>query len=219
MEKRALLIDFDGTLVDSEVIHYESWQHVLSPFDIRYSEQDFCKEVAGVPTLKTAAILKLRHLLDVSETWLCEQKNQQFIVTASQIRPKLLAGVESFLIAARASFTLVLVTGSTRNEAIPVLEYYDLLSLFSAIICKDDVGNPKPNPEPYLKALDLLSLKPHQAFALEDSATGLQSAVAAGVKTIVIPHEYSKSQKLQAACFIANDITQAWGYILKNAKS
>ena len=74
MEKRALLIDFDGTLVDSEVIHYESWQHVLSPFDIRYSEQDFCKEFAGVPTLKTAAILKLRHQLDVSETWLCEQK-------------------------------------------------------------------------------------------------------------------------------------------------
>ena len=72
MEKRALLIDFDGTLVDSEVVHYDSWQHVLSPFDIHYTEQAFCIEFAGVPTLQAATVIKKRHNLDVSAQWLCE---------------------------------------------------------------------------------------------------------------------------------------------------
>jgi HAD superfamily hydrolase (TIGR01509 family) len=144
------------------------------------------------------------------------KKNQQFVLTSEQVKPRLLAGVKAFLNAAKQRFTLVLVTGSTRNEAIPVLVHYELLDLFSATICKDDVINPKPDPEPYLKALELLSIKPHQAFALEDSATGLQSATAAGVKTIVIPHEYSKSQDHSKACFIANDISAAWQYIQKN---
>ncbi|GMM86112.1 HAD family hydrolase [Pseudoalteromonas sp. MTN2-4] len=216
MEKRALLIDFDGTLVDSEVVHYDSWQHVLSPFDIHYTEQAFCLEFAGVPTLQAATVIKKRHNLDVSAQWLCEQKNQQFVLTSEQVKPRLLAGVKVFLNAAKQQFTLVLVTGSTRNEAIPVLAHYGLLDLFSATICKDDVINPKPDPEPYLKALKLLSIKPQEAFALEDSTTGLQSATAAGVQTVVIPHEYSKSQDHSKASYIANDIIEAWEYIQKN---
>ena len=216
MEKRALLIDFDGTLVDSEVVHYESWQHVLSPFDINYSEQAFCIEFAGVPTLQAATVIKARHNLDVSAQWLCEQKNQQFVLTSEQVKPRLLAGVKAFLNAAKQHFTLVLVTGSTRNEAIPVLTHYELLDLFSTTICKDDVINPKPDPEPYLKALEHLSIKPQEAFALEDSATGLQSASVAGVQTVVISHDNSKSQDHSQASHIANDIREAWEYIQKN---
>ena len=124
--------------------------------------------------------------------------------------------MKAFLNAAKQQFTLVLVTGSTRNEAIPVLAHYELLDLFNATICKDDVINPKPDPEPYLKALELLSIKPQEAIALEDSKTGLQSATAAGVQTVVIPHEYSKSQDHSKASYIANDIIEAWEYIQKN---
>lgn len=58
MRFQAVLFDFDGTLVDSEALHYQSWMKVLAPYQITYTEHDFCDEFSGVPTLKAAHILK-----------------------------------------------------------------------------------------------------------------------------------------------------------------
>ena len=63
MRFQAVLFDFDGTLVDSEALHYQSWMQVLAPLEISYSEQAFCHEFSGIPTLEAANILKQRHQL------------------------------------------------------------------------------------------------------------------------------------------------------------
>ena len=59
---------------------------------------------------------------------------------------------------------------------------------FEVVVTGDMVENGKPHPEPYLRAAHDLALAPEQCVAIEDSATGVRSAVAAGVPTLAVPH-------------------------------
>ena len=213
MDIQALLFDFDGTLVNSEALHYQSWLKVLAPFNIHYTEERFCDEFSGVPTLNTAAILKERHTLKGLPSDLASEKNRLFVATAALLKPTLMPYAEEILQKASGHFKLALVTGSTRAEALPVLEYYNLKHFFEVIVCKDDVGKPKPDPEPYLQALSRLRTLATQAVAIEDTQTGLSSANSAQLTTIVVPNEHSKQQAFGQATFIEHDLKKTWSRI------
>ncbi|CAH9059577.1 Phosphorylated carbohydrates phosphatase [Pseudoalteromonas holothuriae] len=213
MSLQAILFDFDGTLVDSEVLHYQSWMQVLAPWNIHYDELSFCDEFSGVPSLQAADILNQRHGLNRQPEALTEQKNRLFVDVAATLSPKLMPFAKEILAQASKQFTLALVTGSTRAEALPVLAHYQLDKLFQYIVCKDDVANAKPHPEPYSKALTHLSLTASQALAIEDTQTGLASATSAGLKTIVVPNHHSKQQDLSKATYQVQNLQAAWQQI------
>jgi HAD superfamily hydrolase (TIGR01509 family) len=80
-----------------------------------------------------------------------------------------------------------LVTMSMRRMALAVVEQIPFHA-FDVVVAGDDVVLGKPNPEPYLKAADLLGVDPKQCIALEDSKTGLASAEAAGTLAVGIPN-------------------------------
>ncbi|TMP38056.1 HAD family hydrolase [Pseudoalteromonas rubra] len=209
MNLKAILFDFDGTLADSEALHYHSWQRVLAPFDITYSELAFCDEFSGVPTLKTAQILRARHQLPHEAQALCEEKNRLFVDTSATIRPRLMPYAREILSYTAQHCKLALVTGSTRAEAIPVLEHYDLLHFFECIVTKDDVKHPKPHPEPYIQALVSLQVSPEQAIAIEDTTTGLTSGCTAGLQVLVIPNQHSAKQDFSRAAWQETSLQSA----------
>lgn len=213
MDIKALLFDFDGTLVNSEALHYRSWLKVLAPFGVSYSESAFCDEFSGVPTLHSAAVLKARHNIKQSAASLADSKNRYFVDTAATSIPSLMPFAQEVLLLASKEFQLALVTGSTRAEALPVLRHYDLLKYFAVVVCKDDITRPKPHPEPYTHALSLIEKSPLQAVAIEDTYTGLCSACAAGVQTILVPNAHSKDQDATGASAIAQDLKVAWQHI------
>ncbi|KZN59994.1 hypothetical protein N474_06255 [Pseudoalteromonas luteoviolacea CPMOR-2] len=217
MSIQALLFDFDGTLVDSETLHYLSWCEVLKPFQVFIDELTFCTEFSGVPTVKTGHILQQRYALSKAGSKLAQEKNLQFIETAKTHKPVLMPHARDVLSACAQKFKLALVTGSTIAEAMPVLSHYGLLELFDCVICKDDVEHPKPNPEPYQKAMQQLNVSAHQVIALEDSHTGLTSAVDAGIRTIVIPHQHSKDQDFLKATWICDSLESAYKDVITSS--
>ncbi|KID54666.1 haloacid dehalogenase [Pseudoalteromonas luteoviolacea] len=215
MGLQAILFDFDGTLVDSEALHYASWCKVLAPYDILISEAEFCDEFSGVPTVKTGHILQQRYNLPQSGTELAKLKNLQFVETAASQKPKLMPHAIDVLSLCSQHYKLALVTGSTRDEALPVLTYYGLLEFFECIVCKDDVTDPKPHPEPYCLAMAKLNISAQDAIAVEDSQTGLTSAVSAGVKTVVISHLHSAGQDFSKATWRCESLAAMWQDIVK----
>jgi HAD superfamily hydrolase (TIGR01509 family) len=219
MNIKALLFDFDGTLVNSEALHYMSWLKVLAPFGISYSEHAFCEEFSGVPTLHSAEVLKIRHNLTQSASSLADAKNRYFVDTAATTIPSLMPFAQEVLLLASREFQLALVTGSTRAEALPVLQHYDLLKYFIVVVCKDDIEHPKPHPEPYMRALSSIEITSKQAVAIEDTHTGLCSARAAGVHTILVPNTHSKDQQRTGAGFVAQDLKSAWLHITQLVQS
>ncbi len=83
---------------------------------------------------------------------------------------------------------VVMVTSAARALVEGFLRRHALIDLMGAVVTAEDVVRNKPDPEPYLKALDLAGLNPAQALAVEDSPNGARSAMAAELKTYLVIH-------------------------------
>ena len=79
-----------------------------------------------------------------------------------------------------------LTTMSHREEALHVLRAIGLEETLDLVLARDDVTKPKPDPEIYLKALEILDVAPNEAMVLEDSPMGVRAAVAAGANVIAL---------------------------------
>jgi beta-phosphoglucomutase-like phosphatase (HAD superfamily) len=75
-----------------------------------------------------------------------------------------------------------------------------LLDEFATIVTRDDVTHPKPHPEPYLTAARRLGLAPDVCLAVEDSHSGVRSAHAAGLQTVMIPDLVGPSDEIRGLC-------------------
>ena len=87
---------------------------------------------------------------------------------------------------------LAVVTTTWRENVTTVLKAAGLFPAFSLIVAKEDVKAVKPDPEAYLRALECLGVSGSVAVAIEDSPSGLTSAVGAGVRTVAIGHRREK---------------------------
>ncbi|MEL7087892.1 MAG: HAD-IA family hydrolase [Planctomycetota bacterium] len=79
---------------------------------------------------------------------------------------------------------MAVATGSTRTGVTRTLGAIDLADHFAVVVTADDVTHPKPHPETFLKAAELLGVPPEECLAFEDAAPGLASARAAGMDVI-----------------------------------
>ncbi len=211
-----LLFDFDGTLVDSEVIHFRCWQEVLTPFGVFFDEERFCQLYSGKPTLASAFDVVAKHNLDANPETLAQQKNALFAKVVKNELPPLMPYAKDVLYAAKAAgFTLALVTGSTRDEVTPILEGYGFTDLFETVVCKDDVTNPKPHPEPYLLALSRLGVDARHGVALEDTSTGSRSAKDARLCVYAIPNKYTQEQDFAHVDEKYDDLLQMYTHLTK----
>lgn len=195
-----VLFDFDGTLVDSESLHFQCWNNILAPYGIAYDEVEFCQRYSGRPTLASAKEVVTQHNLAISAEALAQQKNDQFAKVAATSLPRLMPYALEILQHCREDgFKIGLVTGSTRDEVMPILHGYELAEYFACVVTKDDVSEPKPAPQPYLLGLSLLGANAQQSLAIEDTHTGSMSAKSAGLRVAVVPNTHTLTQDFSHA--------------------
>lgn len=172
----ALLLDLDGTLVDSEGFHrqvFRNWfaargwpvsEDVLAGFTGRRADDVFAAEPgpwAGedVATMLTELLAEM----------------------AALPRPQLALGAEQLL--AGAGVPLALVTSANIEWARTCLG--ELLDRFDVVVTRDEVANGKPHPEPYLLACRTLGVAASACVAVEDAPAGVASALDAGIGLVV----------------------------------
>lgn len=90
-----------------------------------------------------------------------------------------------------------IATSSRRVHAELHLGNAGLIGMFDAIVTRDDVVNPKPDPEPYLTAASRLGIDPCVCLALEDSHSGVRAAHAAGMQTVMVPDLVHPSEEIR----------------------
>jgi len=113
---------------------------------------------------------------------------------------ELLPGAISLVSALRdRDYRLAVVSSSLQWMMDEVLSQTGLGALFDASVSADDVSEEKPSPVPYLKALSELGLEPNRAVVIEDSETGVASAIAAGVPVIAVRHRYNGRHDMSGA--------------------
>ncbi|MFF0721800.1 HAD family hydrolase [Micromonospora sp. NPDC003816] len=181
---QAYLFDCDGTIVDSMPLHYTAWRQALDEWECAFPE-DLFYAWAGRPTLDIVDALNEQQRLNMPvETVVArrEEHYQRLLPTAAGI-----PGVLHHIQDAHGRIPFAVVSGSTREAVTASLDALGILDRFDVLVCAGDYTRPKPDPEPFLRAAELLGVPPHACLVFEDADLGIEAAVAAGMAAVRVP--------------------------------
>jgi len=215
---KAIFFDHDGTLVDSEPIHYQLWRDVLAAHGVALSESLYRDCYAGIPTADNAVDLVARFAIDASPAALAEAKNLATRRFLAQHAFPLMPGVRDAVAQFHgAGMRLAIVTGAGADGVQTTMRQHSLTEFFETVVSGDDVGNSKPAPDCYLLAVSRLGLLPSECIAIEDTEHGVCSASAAGVACLAVPNEMSRNHDFSQATAVFDDLAAAASWILHRA--
>ena len=202
MSLRAIVFDFDGVLANSEPLHYRAYRDVLAPLGVALSEADYYSRYLGYDDV--GAFRKIAE--DGNHEWTAQRVAALVADKASLMEALerdvsvLFPGAADAVRRAAAVVPIAIASGALRAEIERVLVREHLRPFFTAIVGADDTAQSKPAPDPYLAAVDRLSeaagyrIEPRECVAIEDSVWGLESARAAGLRTVGVMHTYSQTE-------------------------
>ena len=192
----ALLFDMDGTLVDSEPLHLEALRRQLVLHGRDVDLDAFHKSVVGRSNLEVAALLFPDDDTARHEALVLQKEGIYWDLARTLTAAP---GLVDFLdLAHRRGWPVALVTNARRENAEHTLGILGLRDRFDVLVAADDVARVKPDPLPYLAALEALSADPGTALAFEDSLPGIRSATGAGIRTIGLSTGLNEADLLAA---------------------
>lgn len=208
---KAVLIDFDGTLVNSVPALFHCYKKFLANHRKKGAKKEF-SSLVGPALPEIVQILKRNHHIKTSsESLLKEYKT--LVKQCYEQDVKLHAYVEETLIFLKnAGLRLAIVTSAPQILVKKFLISHQLEGFFDEIISARDKEPPKPDPAIYVRALRKMKLMPQHALAIEDSPNGCSSALTAGICTIYLTN---KKQITNSKTLCAHMIQyRAWKEIL-----
>lgn len=184
---KALIFDLDGTLADTMQNHFQAWRKSVLPYGIDFTSELFLS-LTGMS--RWATIEKLNELfgtkMDVQKVG--KIKGELFHEVSHLTEEIKVIGdvVRKY----QGVLPMSIGTGSTRGGAKQSLEITDLQKYFDIVITSDDIANPKPHPETFLKCAELMNVDPKDCVVFEDGVLGMQAAETAGMMVIDVNDYY-----------------------------
>ena len=178
----AVVLDHDGTLVDSEPVHLRIWQSVLAEHGAELSALEYSERLSGIPTIESARYLVASRGLTLSAEALCQRKLSEVSQYLTRAAFPLMTGALELLEDLRGrGLAVAVASGAGRAEVTHSLAIHRLEPFISSVVTGSDVSANKPAPDVYLRALRELGSDGARALAVEDSDTGEASARSAGL--------------------------------------
>jgi HAD superfamily hydrolase (TIGR01509 family) len=203
---KTIFWDNDGVLVDTEWFYYEATRRVMERLGVALSEAEY---VEGFMVRSTGAW----HLLvekGFSEEGIPVLKEERNILYSQLLdgADVLIPGVRDVVRSLSGRFVMGIVTSSRREHFNIIHRSTGILPFFDFVIAAEDYTRYKPDPEPYLLALERSGYPPDECLVVEDSERGLLSASGAGLNCVAIPHGLSKRGRFERAFKILGDVTE-----------
>jgi HAD superfamily hydrolase (TIGR01509 family) len=197
---RAVLLDMDGTLLDTEQVYLDSLVAALRAHGFTDDILPLCHAMVGLPGPECEALLLTRY----GEAFPLAEINTAFIARRDEILaaglPVKRGAVELLNALQAAKYPMAIVTSSSRRTADAHLRLAGIHDRFDAILTRDDVIKGKPSPDLYLLAAARFGVTPQTCVAVEDSNHGVAAALAAGAITIMVPDMVPPTEASRANC-------------------
>ena len=195
---KALVFDFDGLILDTESSLISAYEAVHLEYGVAFDKDRFHRSVGHAdysfdpwsqfdPALSRSDLDKRRR-----------EKNKEIDLTL-----KIMPGVEDFLNEGKKQGLVMAVASNSRHNHVEGhLNRLGLISYFSFVACREDVKQPKPEPDLYRLVINNLGIRPFQAIAFEDSHTGSKAAKRAKLWVVAVPnqstghHDFSHTDKV-----------------------
>jgi HAD superfamily hydrolase (TIGR01509 family) len=215
---KALILDMDGVLVDTEPLHMKAFELFLNEYDIETNKK-FLQNFIGYSIEDNIKMLFSDYPVfkDLNMQDAINYRNDIYL---SLIKKQQLASIEGikelidFCLAHKIK--LGLASSSDKTQVDTILTNIssnpsygiDLYATLSAIVSGDMVARKKPWPDVYLKALKQLKVDARYALAIEDSQVGIKSAKSAGMFCAALKNPYTDVEQMNGYDWILNNITE-----------
>ena len=215
-----IIFDFDGVLVDSEILVAKAFAKYMQNFGIDIDEKEFAS-FAGKKTVQVIEILSKKYSIKDQEKFF-----RDIMEIASNIYKKELTTVKgAYDFVSNLKLNMFIGSNSMKERIIDGLQRVKLDKYFKPeqVYSFDLVDNPKPDPDVYLKALEDNNLIKTETIIIEDSAVGVMAGVAANVKVIGLTagghwnEKRDEKELLEAGAFaVTNDYKKVFKLIESN---
>ncbi|MEM7795222.1 MAG: HAD family phosphatase [Cyanobacteria bacterium P01_C01_bin.118] len=190
---KAILFDLDGTLANTDPIHFQVWQTLLAPYGHSVDQTFYDRHISGRLNPDIVRDLIPQLSVDEGKIFSADKEAKFRELAANQLQR--MPGLTDFLHhLEKQRYAKALVTNAPRSNAEFMLKTLALDDVFQPVIIADDLPKGKPDPLPYQTALEQLDLNPEAALVFEDSPTGVRAAVAAGIPTIGVTSTHSDAK-------------------------
>lgn len=217
---QGIIFDVDGTLVDTEEFHRQAFNEAFSEFNLGWdwSREEYTELLAISggreriraygeshlqPRLQAPALRELALKIHTRKSAIYRDKLCNGHIG---LRPGVLRLLEN----ARASGVHCAIATSTSTFNVETLMHHaldrSLAEYFEAVVTSDIVVDKKPSPAVYQFAMAELGLAPDQCVAIEDTASGNRAALAAGLKTVITTHQFTRHHDFTGASLILDEL-------------
>lgn len=197
----AVIFDMDGVIIDSEKLYRKAFDIVVTRYGGASSGELFARQM-GKEMKEAQKIIVETAALEVSPECFGKEYLEEFLKIA---RKRLIPnpGLEELLKYLKGKVRIGLASSTPRVIVKEFMNRLGLSPYFDEIICGDMVARSKPDPEIYRLVSQKLNVKPENCIAIEDSPSGIESAVNAGIKVFALIHDENRNQDLTGAdeCF------------------
>jgi len=205
---KAIIIDFNGVIVNDEPLHYMAMRDAVSEFGITLTENEYWNRYLPLDDESCLKAICDHHAIQLSKMQkelALTHKAARYMELMGDQYP-LNPGAAEFVRAAAERYPLALASGARRDEIERALKEANLADCFKVIVAAEDFSLGKPHPESFLLALKLLnrrlnqspSILPGECLMIEDAIAGIQGAREAGMKCLAVSTSYP-CEKLREA--------------------
>ncbi|MEZ5412780.1 MAG: HAD family phosphatase [Opitutaceae bacterium] len=188
---KAVIFDFDGTIIDTESTAFRAWQHIYSEHGQELKIEEYAQCIGtnhDVFNPQVTLSSRVAYELDWEEMTPRRRMLEREFLSRQKVAP----GVRELIETVQShGLRLAIGSSSPRMWIDRVMPLPDADRIFDAIITSDDAP-PKPKPDIFLLALDRLGIGPSEAVVIEDSPNGALAAYRAGIFCITIPNDLTR---------------------------
>ena len=185
--KPSIIFDFDGLLVDTEIISYRIYKDILNNYGIGFNQKDYSEYYSGKTEKANVNNIINKYNLPLTVEEMLEKvltKEKHLHSLGVDLKR---GALELLNFLNQNHYKISIASSSTKNRAIKILKYNNIYTFFNVFVFAENIKNSKPDPEIFLKACELMKEKPGNCIVLEDSEAGIEAANNANIDVICIP--------------------------------
>jgi HAD superfamily hydrolase (TIGR01509 family) len=200
-----VIFDLDGLLADTEKLHRGAYKEVFTDLGVMLSDEEYedhwIRHGRGIDAFVEQRNLAIDpQLIRQMKARLYEQ------MVRSGVEP--MPGARKLLSSLLGKKSLALATSSYSKDAHAVLDAVGFMGFFSCVATKGNVERIKPYPDIFLHVADEMNAPPEQCLVIEDAEKGILAADAAGMKSIAVPNEHTRSNDFSKATLVLDSLDQ-----------